>query len=107
MPWRAEGTQGQDMADQSASDVDIIVALQEDDPGDGIRLLMRTYGPQVHGWLKKKYRGVLDELELEAALNTATYQVWKFAPKYEESKGTLSGCYLVFTRNAAVSILRG
>lgn len=87
------------------SDVDIIVGLQMD-PREGLRLLIDTYGGQVRGWVKKKFRS-LDHHHLEAALNTAHYQLWKFAPQYDESKGTLGACYLTFARNAAASILRG
>lgn len=92
---------------QGGSDVDIIVSLQDEDPSDGIRLLTETHGGKVRGWLRKTYRGVLDDLQVDAAFNTAVYQIWKFAPSYDESKGTLCGCFLVFARNAAVSMLRG
>jgi DNA-directed RNA polymerase specialized sigma24 family protein len=90
-----------------ASDVDIIISLQDDDPTQGLRLLLETHSGKVRGWLKKKYKGVLDEAEIESAMNLAAAQIWKFAPNYDESKGTLAGCFLVFARNAAVSVLRG
>lgn len=92
---------------QSISDLDIIIALQDDDPRAGLRMLVEQHGGKVLGALKKKYKGVLDELEIESAMNLAIAQFLKFAPQYDESKGPLGGVFFVFARNAAVSVLRG
>jgi DNA-directed RNA polymerase specialized sigma24 family protein len=93
--------------DSSVTDVDIIIALQEDDPRAGLRMLFEQQGGKVLGWLKKKYKGVLDEPEIESAMNLAVAKFWKYAPQYDESKGTLGAVFFVFARNAAVSVLRG
>lgn len=88
-------------------DIEIVIALQEADPRAGLRMLLEQHGGKVLGWLKKKYEGVLDELEIESAMNLAVAKFWKYAPQYDESKGTLGAVFFVFARNAAVSVLRG
>lgn len=90
----------------SASDVDIILYLQEQDPEPGLRMLLDTHGGKVLGLLKKKYKSVLDEDELKSSMNLAAYMMLRFAPRWDESKGTVAGCFFVFARNAAVSALR-
>jgi len=95
------------MADPNAQpdDLEIALSIMEGNP-DGLRSLIRVHGPKVKGWLKKQYRHVLDDFELDEAFNTALQRVWKYADRYDDRKGKLASWFLRIARNAALSILR-
>ena len=87
------------------TDADIALKMAMGDQ-EGLRLLLETYGGRMKAYLFKRYRSVLQEGELEEAFNAAIYNVWRFADRYDESKGTLASWCIRVAQNAARSILR-
>ena len=65
-------------------------------------MLLKVHGPKVTGWLVKHHgHTVADE-----ALNRAAFNAWRFAERYDESKGKPGGWFLRIAQRAALDILR-
>lgn len=95
-------------ADPSEEAEDLEIAVQMMDRSEeGLRRLLVKYGPKVKGSLKKRFRDVLAEPELDEALNVAALNAWQHADQYDLGKGTLGSWFLRIARNAALDILRG
>jgi len=95
------------MADDGSkvTDSDIALTMAMGDQG-GLRLLLERYGGRIKAFLVKYYSGSLQEGELNEAFNTAIYSIWRFADRYEESKGSLPSWCIRVAQNAARSIIR-
>lgn len=95
------------MADDESmvSDSDIVLMMAEGDQG-GLRLFLERFGGRLKGFLVKRFSGVLQEGELNEALNVAVYNIWRFADRYDEGKGALSSWCIRIAQRAAQSILR-
>ncbi|MBL7132886.1 MAG: sigma-70 family RNA polymerase sigma factor [Phycisphaerae bacterium] len=95
------------MADDGSpvTDIDIVLMMMEQDE-EGLRLLLQRYGGRLKGFLVKNYAGVLQPGELEEALNTAVFNIWRFADRYDEGKGLLASWCIRIAQRAAQSIIR-
>lgn len=95
------------MADHEAkvgdSDIALMMAMQD---REGLRLLIERYGGRLKAFLFKRFRSVLQEGELAEALNVAFYNIWRFADRYDESKGSLPSWCIRIAQRAAQSIIR-
>lgn len=85
------------------SDIVLMMAMQD---REGLRLLIEQYGGRLKAFLYKRFGGVLQEGELAEALNVAFYNIWRFADRYDESKGTLASWCIRIAQNAAKDIIR-
>ena len=95
------------MADDglTTSDSDIVLMMAEGNQ-HGLRLFLERFGGRLKGFLVKYYSSVLQEGELNEALNAAVYNIWRFAERYDESKGSLSSWCIRIAQRAAQNILR-
>ena len=95
------------MADDGSivTDSDIALRMAEGDQ-DGLRLLLERYGGRMKGFLVKRYADILQEGELDEALNVAVYNIWRFAERYDEGKGLLPSWCIRIAQRAAQSIVR-
>ncbi|MCG3178607.1 MAG: hypothetical protein BIFFINMI_00935 [Phycisphaerae bacterium] len=95
------------MADDGSkvTDSDIALKMAMGDQ-EGLRLLLERYGWRIRAFLVKYYSGSLQEGELNEAFNVAIYNVWRFADRYEESKGSLPSWCIRIAQRAAQSIIR-
>lgn len=95
------------MADDGSSvtDSDIALMMAMGDK-EALRLLLQRYGGYMKAYLVKYYGVVLQEGERAEALNVAVFNIWRFADRYEEPKGTLASWCIRITQRAAQSILR-
>lgn len=95
------------MADDGSpvTDIDIVLMMMDRDE-EGLRLFLEKYGGRLKGFLVKYYAGVLQPGELEEALSTATFNIWRFAERYDESKGSLASWSIRIAQRAAQSIIR-
>jgi DNA-directed RNA polymerase specialized sigma24 family protein len=95
------------MADREAkvsdSDIALMMAMQD---REGLRLLIERYGGRLKAFLFKRFRSVLQEGELAEALNVAFYNIWRFADRYDETKGSLPSWCIRIAQMAAQSIIR-
>ncbi len=95
------------MADHEAkvsdSDIALMMAMQD---REGLRLLIERYGGRLKAFLFKRFRSVLQEGELAEALNVAFYNIWRFAERYDETKGSLPSWCIRIGQRAAQSIIR-
>jgi RNA polymerase sigma factor (sigma-70 family) len=73
---------------------------------EGLRLFLKRYGGRLKGFLVKYYADVLQPGELEEALNTAVFNIWRFADRYDEGKGALASWSIRIAQRAAQSIIR-
>ena len=87
------------------SDSDIVLMMATQDRG-GLRLLIERYGGRLKAFLFKRFGSLLQEGELDEALNVTFYNAWRFADRYDESKGTLASWCIRIAQNAAKDIVR-
>lgn len=87
------------------SDSDIVLMMATQDRG-GLRLLTERYGGRLKAFLFKRFGSLLQEGELDEALNVTFYNAWRFADRYDESKGTLASWCIRIAQNAAKDIVR-
>jgi len=73
---------------------------------DALLQAVTSFGPKICGWLRKRFGEVLSEIELGEAFNRANYNVWRFADRYDETKGSFGSWYLQIAHRAGQSILR-
>jgi hypothetical protein len=73
---------------------------------EALRHVLEVHGGKVRGWLKKRYWDVLSPPERDEAFWRAAHNVWKFAGKFDQSRGSLGGWFLRIAQRAAQSILR-
>ncbi len=73
---------------------------------DGAYLLLKRYGAQVKRSLANRYQGILQEQEIDQALNDAAFNAWRFAVRFQNEKGSLGGWFLRIAQNMAKNILR-
>lgn len=73
---------------------------------EALRLFVSAYGPRVRGWLNKHFGETLQEAERDEAFNVATFNAWRFAERFDSSKGSLGGWYLKIAQRASEGILR-
>ena len=95
------------MADDGSpvTDSDIALMMAEDNE-DGLRLFLARYGGRIKGFLVKRYAGILQEGELDEALNVAVHNIWRFADRYDEGRGPLPSWCIRIAQRAAQDILR-
>jgi DNA-directed RNA polymerase specialized sigma24 family protein len=89
----------------STSDDEIVLLLREKAP-EGLRLLLAKHGPRIRAILRADFRGSLSEMEVEEAINVATYRVWRGSNGYNPKRGTLRAWFHVICRNAALTVLQ-
>jgi len=87
------------------TDADIALRMAMGDQG-GLRLLLERYGGRIKAFLVKYYRGNLQGGELDEAFNVAIFNVWRFADRYDESKGSLPSWCIRIAQRAAQSVIR-
>jgi RNA polymerase sigma factor (sigma-70 family) len=90
---------------QSVDDIDIALMMMVGDP-EGVEWLLKKYGGKVKAGLRRKFHRVLADLEIDEALNVATFKAFKAANKYDESKGSLRAWFYQIAHHAALDILR-
>jgi len=98
---------GEPMTDGESpiTDVDIVLMMMDGDQY-GLRLLVERYGGRLKAFLVKYYASVLQQGEIEEALNTALFNIWRFADRYDEGKGSLPSWCVRIAQRAAQSIIR-
>lgn len=84
------------------SDIALMMAMGDQ---DGLRLFLQRYGGRMMGYLAKHYGDVLQEAELHEALNVTVFNIWRFAGRYDETKGQLASWCIRIAQRAAQSIL--
>jgi RNA polymerase sigma factor (sigma-70 family) len=95
------------MADDGSpvTDSDIALMMATGDQA-GLRLLLERHGWRIKAFLVKYYSSVLQQGELNEALNTAVFNIWRFADRYHEGKGSLPSWCIRIAQNSARSIIR-
>lgn len=95
------------MSDGEATmtDADIALMMAMGDQ-EGLRLFLQRYGGRMKGYLTKHYGHVLQQREQDEALNWAIYCIWRFADRYDETKGQFPSWCIRITQRAAQSVLR-
>lgn len=89
----------------SVNDSEVVAKLRAGTE-DGVRQLLRDYGPKVMWLLKNRFGYILPDPDLEAVLNEATFKVFKSIRMYDASKGSLGAWYWRIAANTARDLLR-
>ena len=97
------------MADQPLSkdeELEVVFQMMEGDTLGLVRL-MQAYGPRVKWLLMKKFAGVLNEQDVDGAINLAAHNAWRAASDFDDRKARLGAWFYTIAHNAAVDLLRG
>ena len=86
-------------------DSETIRLLKQRQP-EGLRQVLTDYGAKVRWYLRKEFRGTLNEPEIDEAINLAAHRVWRWSADYDEGKGTLRAWFYMISRSCALSVLR-
>ncbi|MCA8963478.1 MAG: sigma-70 family RNA polymerase sigma factor [Planctomycetes bacterium] len=78
--------------------------LRRGDP-DGLRQLLLDHSGIIAARLRKDFARVLDDHEIEEAMSAMTVRIWKAAPRFDPTKGTLRAWASVIARNCALRVL--
>jgi len=95
------------MADDGTriTDSDVALMMAEGDQ-NGLRLFLEKHGGRIKAFLVKRYASILQDGELAEAFNTAMYNIWRFAERYDEGKGSLPSWCIRIAQRAAQSVIR-
>lgn len=85
-------------------DGDTVARLLRGDP-DGLRHLLLDHGGTIAARLRKDFSRVLDDHEIDEAMSAMTVRIWKAAPRFDATKGTLRAWASVIARNCALRVL--
>ncbi len=85
------------------SEIALMMALRDE---EGLRRLLERYGGRMKAYLQKYFSDVLQQGELDEAFSIATFNIWRFAERYDENKGTLPSWCIRIAQRAAQSIIR-
>jgi RNA polymerase sigma factor (sigma-70 family) len=96
------------MADDSSShaDEEALAIRMMDKEEEALSEVLGLYGAMVKGWLIKRFSSDLQPAEIDEAFNVAIFNLWRFAHKFDKSKGSLGGWFLRIAQRAALSVLR-
>jgi DNA-directed RNA polymerase specialized sigma24 family protein len=72
-----------------------------------LETFLKRHYRKVKGILVRRYKGVLDEYEIDWVLNQAALKVYNAADTFDSKKGTLAGWFTTIAINTAVDLLRG
>lgn len=86
-------------------DIDIVALLKQRDQS-GLRRLLQNYGAKIKWYLRKEFKGSLDDSGVLDALNQAAFRAWRFIDSFDSKKGTLRAWFYKLARNCALSILQ-
>jgi RNA polymerase sigma factor (sigma-70 family) len=67
--------------------------------------MLTDHGNGVRWTLRKEFSKVLDELQIDDAINQATLRVWRSAHRFDPSRGTLRAWFYAVARNCAKRVL--
>lgn len=78
--------------------------LRAGDP-EGLQQLLRDYGGSIRSRLRRDFRRVLDDSEIDEAMAAMAVNVWHAARRYDPEKGSLRAWAAVIARNCALRLL--
>lgn len=84
-----------------------IVAMLRAGGEEGLRQILRVYGPRVKWLLKDRFGDLLADLDAAAVLNEALLKVYTSIGMFDPSKGTLGTWFWRIAMNTARDLLRG
>lgn len=96
------------MADPVISDREDEALVREMIGGsdDSLAIILTKYTPRVKGYLHKQFGRVLQEADVNVALNQAVVNLWQNIQSYDSGKSTLLGWFIRIAHNAALDELR-
>jgi len=86
---------------------DEIAALLVSNPEQGVRRLLTAYAGRVRWLLKNRFGDVLNDADLAAVLNEATFRVFRSIRTFDLGKGGLGTWFWSIARNTARDVIRG
>ena len=88
-------------------DDESLVLRMMDGDEEALRLFIETHGRKIRGALKKKYRGVLAEPEIDEAMNWAAHKAFRSIDDYDVTRSSLRAWFYVIACRVAQDILKG
>ena len=84
-----------------------IAALLVSDPEQGLRRLLAAHAGKVRWLLRNRFGDVLNDADLAAVLNEATFRVYRSIRTFDPGKGSLGTWFWSIARNTARDMIRG
>lgn len=89
-----------------ADDESLVIRMMDRDE-DALRVFFEVYGGKIRPALRKRFRGILAEPEIEAAMNWAAYKVYSSIDDFDVTRSSLRSWFYVIAIHAAQDILKG
>lgn len=86
-------------------DTELAERLHENDQGC-LEDILRTFGAGILGLLRRRYREVLREEDLEDVLSIGLFRLWKCRQRYQQERASLRVWLYRICENAARDVLR-
>lgn len=93
-------------ASSEADDESLVLRMMDRDE-DALRAFIEVYGGKIRPALRKRFRGILAEPEVEAAMNWAAYKVYSSINDFDVTRSSLRSWFYVIAIHAAQDILKG
>ncbi|WZP01246.1 sigma factor (plasmid) [Isosphaeraceae bacterium EP7] len=90
----------------SGTDDESLVLRMMDGDDDALRLFIDVHEPTIRGALKKRYRGVLADPEIDEAMNWAAFKVYRSIGDFDVNRSTLRSWFYVIAIRVAQDILK-
>ncbi len=68
---------------------------------------VKLNGPGIMRWICSTYGRVLQAVEIDEAISVTFYNAWRFADRFDSSKGQIDSWLIGIAKNAVLGILRG
>jgi len=69
-------------------------------------IVMERYASLLRGHLRMLFHKVLSHIDIDAAVNFASFKLWRTIEQYDTKEGTLGSWYMRIAENSAIDMLR-
>lgn len=83
-----------------------IIAQMRAGKEEGLRLLLEAHGGCAKQYVKARFGSSLDGQEMQAVVNEAAYDAWRFSCQFDARRGEVRHWFLGIIRNVALNALR-
>lgn len=91
--------------EQVVIDQNLILRIMERDE-DALRALVDRHAARIQQVLARRFQTVLRDAEIEEALNFAAWKVWRYASRYDQTKGEVGAWFYKIAENEALDLIR-
>lgn len=87
--------------DRDAVTAQLLAALDQ----EGLNRLLADHGGRIRWVLRREFSSVLDDSEIDEAINQAAHKAWRNARRYDAGRGSLRSWFYVIARTSTLRLL--